>query len=71
MPSTATITGKIGPADTLTATVFTGVTSFSLDTVNGVLNLVCDQGRPQIDVYAQTTLTLTVSSHVYTLTISA
>ncbi len=70
MAGTATITGKTGAAQTLTAQVFTGVKFFSLDTDNEVLFIKCDQGEFYIDVSAQTTWTLTVSGNTYTLTVA-
>lgn len=71
MPSTATITGKIGPGDALTAFVFTPLHSFSLDCDTGILQVNANGRITDVDVSAQTTLTLTVSAGVYTLTISA
>lgn len=75
MPSIATITGKIGPAVTLTTVVFNNVTKITLDTDNEVLTI--DYVSPtlgpkiaSIDVSAQTTWTLTVSGNTYTLTVS-
>jgi len=74
MPSTATVTGKVGPGATLTAYVFNNVTFFSVDTVNEVLDLMFNNGsgaeRRQIDISAATTITCTVSGNNYTLTIS-
>lgn len=70
--STATVTGKVGPGDTLTAAVFTGVKSFSVDTEQGILTLVSDQGPNPlaVDISAAATFTVTISSGVYTITIS-
>lgn len=71
MPSTATITGKAGPGLTLTAQVFTGVTSFSINTDSEILEMVSNGRTLQIDISAATTLTLTViAPNNYTLTIS-
>lgn len=74
MPSTATITGKVGPAAALTAIVFSNVTFFSIDTVNEVLDIMYNNGdgarRTQIDIGADTTILCTVSGANYTLTIS-
>lgn len=74
MASVATITGKVGPASTITAQVFNNVTFFSIDTVNEVLELVYTDAngprRSQIDIGADTTITCTVSGNNYTLTIS-
>jgi hypothetical protein len=74
MPSTATITGKVGPDRTLTAQVFNLVTFFSIDTNNELLDIMYNNGsgaeRRQIDISAATTITCTVSGANYTLTIS-
>jgi len=75
MASTATVTGVVGPARAVTAQVFNNVKFFSVDTITKILELVYDNGsgeqRLQIDIGAQTTITCTVSSGSYTLTISA
>lgn len=74
MPSTATITGKVGPERTITAQVFNNVTFFSVKTLEEVLELdFTDANGPrklQIDISAATTITCTVSGANYTLTIS-
>lgn len=74
MPGTATITGKVGPGNTLTTQVFNNVSFFSVDTANEVLTLTYNNGPGQttilIDVSAATTWTLTVSGNTYTLTVS-
>lgn len=73
MPATVTVTGKIGPAVTMTAAVFTGVASFGINCFNAeVLSLTFSDGRPPVDISiaAATTLTLTVSGDNYALTIS-
>lgn len=74
MPGTATITGKVGPAASLTTSVFQNVTFLSLDTANEVLTLNYNNGAGAaqilIDVSAATTWTITVSGNTYTVTIS-
>lgn len=74
MPSTATVTGKVGPGVTLTTVVFQNVKFFSIDTDNEVLDIVYNNGdgqrRTQVDIAADTTITCTVSGNTYTLTIS-
>lgn len=74
MPGTATITGKAGPGNTLTAAVFQNLSFFSLDTANEVIDIIYNNGagatRTQLDVSAATTWTLTVSGNTYTLTVS-
>lgn len=70
MPSTATVTGKVGPGSTLTAGVFQ-VVSFQVETESEILTLVTTDRRTlQIDIAAATTITCTVSGNNYTLTIS-
>ena len=71
MAATVTVTGVAGPAVTVTAVVFTGVTIFSVDTVNNVITLT--QGSvvvPPISINAATTVTATKSGTTWTLTIS-
>jgi hypothetical protein len=74
MPSTATITGKVGPGSTITAQVFNNVTFFSVKTTEEVLEIdYTDANGPrksQVDISAATTITCTVSGANYTLTIS-
>lgn len=72
MSATLTITGKVGPAITMTATVFSNVISFTIDTVNNVL-AITQTGTSRIthvDINAQTTVTATKSGATWTLTIS-
>lgn len=74
MPSTATITGKVGPGSTITAQVYNNVTFFSIDTNNEILEIAYTDAngprRVQIDIAADTTITCTVSGSTYTLSIS-
>jgi len=71
MASTVTVTGKVGPGITATATVVNNVTSFAIDTVNEILSVfVGPDNRQQFDITAATTITCTVSGNNYTLTIS-
>lgn len=71
MAATVTVTGTAGPAQALTAQVFTGVLSFTVDTVNNMLTLY-QSGVvvPPISVNAATTVTATKSGTTWTLTIS-
>jgi len=71
MAATITLTGKAGAGVTLTAAVFTGITSFTIDTVNNVITMV--QGSvtiPAISVASAATVTATKSGSTWTLTIS-
>ena len=74
MPSTATITGKVGPGATITAQVFNNVTFFSIKTAEETLEIdYTDANGPrkaQVDIAAATTILCTVSGANYTLTIS-
>lgn len=73
MPSTATITGTVGPGITLAAGVFTNVVRIDFDTVNEVLTIyMSDKIAPAyISIAAATTLLLTVvAPNNYTLTIT-
>lgn len=71
MAATCTITGTAGNALTVSAVVFTNITSIQIDTVNNMINLV--QGSvplPGISINAATTVTATKSGATWTLTIS-
>lgn len=71
MAATVTLTGTAGPALTVAATVFTGVTSFTIDTDKNIITLV--QGSvtlSPISIAAATTVTATKSGNLWTLTIS-
>lgn len=70
--STATVTGKVGPASTITAGVFTNVSTINLDCDGEILTLFFNDGKAPIpiDVGAATTWTLTVSGNTYTLTVA-
>lgn len=66
----ATVTSKIGPANTVTSLVLTGVTGMHYDFVNEVVSFDCDQGHPKFDITADSTFTITVSGITYTITVS-
>jgi len=70
--SQATVTGKVGPGSTLTAGVFTNVVDVDFKLSQQLLTLT--QSVPNrildIDISAATTITMTVSSGVYTVTVS-
>jgi hypothetical protein len=71
MSATLTLTGVAGPAQTVTATVFTDVTTFTIDAVNNVISF--KQGSVNvapIAITSATTITATKSGSTYTLTIS-
>lgn len=70
MSATVTVTGTVGPGRTLTAGVFTGVTSFTIDTVQNMIYFESAQGRKEVSINAATTITATKSGSTYTLEIS-
>jgi hypothetical protein len=70
--STVVLTGKYGPALTATATSIPNVRSFRFDFINQMIYVV-QNGNVTIqefDMNGKTSLTWTVSSGVYTLTIA-
>jgi hypothetical protein len=71
MAATVTLTGTAGPAITVAATVFTGVSTFTIDTDKNMITLF--QGGvtlSPISIAAATTVTATKSGTTWTLTIS-
>jgi hypothetical protein len=71
MASSATVTGKIGPAAAMTATVFSNVTRFDFNCLTNILTVVVNNGNPiYIDIAAAATITCTVSNKAYTLSVS-
>jgi hypothetical protein len=70
MASTATVTGKTGAGNTLTAGVFSNVTDIDFQIPDNTLRLVSSAGISYISLTGSNTITLTASSGVYTLTVS-
>lgn len=70
MPNTATVTGVIGPAMTVTSLVLTNVTDIDFNLAAQTVTITCDQGKPCFDLYGTTTVTYSVSSHIATVAIS-
>jgi len=71
MPATVTVTGTAGPGLTVSAQVFSNITSFTIDTNNNMITMV--QGSiviPPISINAATTVTATKSGTTWTLSIS-
>jgi hypothetical protein len=72
MPSTATVTSKIGPAITVTAAVLQNVVNVEYDIAARVIRV--KQSDPnkitEYDYAATTTVTMTVSAGNWTITIS-
>lgn len=71
MPSQATITGKTGPAYTVTSLVLTNLREFNLQLAGkSILYTDSDLGKKEFDVNATTTLTCTIASGVATIVVS-
>ena len=71
MPSQATITGKTGPAQTVTSLVLSNLTEFNLQLAGkSVLYTNSDQGKKEFDINATTTLTCTIAAGVATIVVS-
>lgn len=72
MSSSATITGKTGPAQTVTALSLTDVRSFLFNVApTSVLQVTLNDGRVrEFDIAATATVTATISSGVMALTIN-
>ena len=69
---TATVTGKIGPGNSLSAAVISNILEFSFDVVNNLLKYRIGTTWNQIDISLATTVTCTLSAAAgnYTLTVS-
>lgn len=70
MPNTATVTGVLGPAQTVTSLVLTNVTRIDFDLTAQTVTIWCDQGNPCFSLYGTTTVTYTIATRVATVTIS-
>lgn len=70
-PATVTVTGVTGPNSAVTALTLTNVTGWSVNCLTNVLEVVANGKTKHFDISPETTLTWTVSSNVYTLTIAA
>ena len=71
MAATATATGVVGPAITLTAGVFTNIILVVFDTVKNILRLTDDAGHiNDIAITSATTITATKSGSTYTFVVS-
>jgi hypothetical protein len=75
MPTiSATVTAKTGPAKSLTASVFSGITSIVIDTKRAVIQLY--QGNEltgpciELDLYGITTITDTITAGNHAVVIS-
>lgn len=70
MSSTITVSGKVGPGNTINSLVYSNVTSFSVDITTGLLSMVSGGIVKEADISAATTCTVTISSGVYTIVVS-
>ncbi len=72
MAATVTVTGVAGPAQTVTAQTFTGVTRVIFNTETNILQLYKDGSPSPIDVAitSASTITATKSGSTYTFAIS-
>lgn len=70
MAGTLTVTGVVGPAQALTAAVFTDCTSLQFDMETNVITFVQNGVTRQVAITAATTITATKSGSTYTFTIS-
>lgn len=69
MASNATITAKIGPGQQATALVLTNIRNFSFDCLGNTLSVTLENGT--VRTFAgYSTITVTVSSGNYTLTVT-
>lgn len=71
MATTVTVTGVAGPAQAVTAAVFTNISTFTVFSNTNILEMTDNHGKiTQVSVNAATTVTATKSGNVWTLTIS-
>ena len=70
MSATLTVTGTAGPGNTVSAVVFTNVTSFRVATETSMLYFVQDGMNREISIAAAATVTATKSATTWTVTIS-
>ena len=70
MPSTATVTGKIGPGLTATAVVLPDVSEVRFNIGAQVLVVTSGGVQKTFDLYTIATVTYSISSHNVTLTVS-
>jgi competence protein ComGC len=70
MPSQVTVTGKTGPAQTVTAQVLTNVTQFNLDLERDVAQVVSNGLIKEFDISATATITDSISGGNHTIVIN-
>ena len=71
MPDKLTFTGPIGPGNSVTSLVFADVKELRYDLDKFCLQVVETSGKvTDLDIYASTTVTHTISSRVHTIAVS-
>ena len=70
MSATLTLTGTIGPGNSLSAAVYSGISRFTIDCEVNTISFFINNVLTTIGITAATTITATKSGSVYTLTIS-
>jgi hypothetical protein len=71
MPSTVTVTGKIGPGLSMSGLVLTNLKNFLIDCVNNTLDTEDMSGKHRhMDISAASTFTVVISGRTYAVTIS-
>ena len=70
MAATLTLTGTVGPGNTLTAGVFSGVSEFTINADTNMVYFVQNGEHFEVSVNAATTVTATKSGTTWALTIS-
>ena len=70
MPSSTTVTGKLGPATSVTSQVTNNVNSINFDFDTQTLTVRAGNTTRVYDVTSKTSLTFTVSSGSYSLTVA-
>jgi len=74
MSATVTVTGTVGPGNTLSAGVFSGVSEFTINCESNMIYFTQPNAsgntRKEVSIAAATTITATKSGSTYTLTIS-
>ena len=68
--SSATVTSKAGPGLTVTAIVLNNVNEVDFQQARNVIQISGDGYRADFDAYSTATITYTVASRVYTLTVA-
>ena len=68
--ATVTITGKVGPGNTVTSLVLRDVKSINFQVANNTIQIVYGDKTQQFDYNATATVTYTISGSAATITIA-